>query len=195
MREIFYEETAMVKNPKNCLTKYRLYKTLSILCYVLAGLSVFFGFFYPLVEEVLILSLIMAFIPAVFFILLGIFLGRRKNTAYVEYDYTFVTGSIRISRVINNLKRKSLLIFEARDIEQIGAYGSETYLKYEKMPGIIKDILTSNETSNENKGFYYFVAVVNGDKRLMILECTRTFIANVLKFTNRTVLEKEFPKE
>ena len=195
MREIFYEETAMVKNPKSCLIKYRIFKTLSILSYVFAGISIFIGFLYPIADDAILISLIMAFIPAIFFILSGIFLGRQKNLMYIEYDYTFVTGSIRISKVIANLKRKSLLVFEAKEIEQIGIYGSDSYLRYEKTPGIIKKILTSNSTPNENKNFYYIVAIIDSEKHLLIIESTKSLISNILKFSNKTILEKEFPKE
>lgn len=195
MREVFYEETTIVNNPSKCSRKYKLFKTLSILSYVLAGLNIFLGLFYPIIEEALILSLVMAFIPAVFFIILGILLGKRKNLVYVEYDYTFVTGSIRISKVIANLKRKSLFIFEAKEIEQIGMYGSDAYLRYEKTPGIVKKILTSNEIPNENKDFYYIVAVIDSEKHLLVIESTKVFVSNILKFTNRTILEKEFPKD
>ena len=195
MREVFYEETTVVNNPSKCAKKYQIFKILSILSDVLAGLNLFLGLFYPIIEEVLILSLVMAFIPAVFFIILGILLGKRKNLVYVEYDYTFVTGSIRISKVIANLKRKSLFVFESKEIEQIGMYGSDAYLRYEKTPGIIKKILTSNETPNENKDFYYIVSAIDGEKHLLVVESTKLFIANILKFANRTILEKEFPKD
>ena len=54
-----------------------------------------------------------------------------------------------------------------------------------------KDILTPAE----NKSFYYIVAVVDSDRKLMVFECTETFIVNILKFSNKTVLEEEFTKK
>lgn len=195
MREIFYEETAMVNNPKKCSRRYNLLKILSIISYVFAVLNLYLAFAYPVIPDNILLSVIMAFIPVVFFVILGILFGKRKNLMYIEYDYTFVTGSVRISKVIANLKRKSLFVFEAKEIEQIGMYGSDAYLRYEKTPGIVKKILTSNETPNENKDFYYIVAVIEGEKHLFIIESTKLFISNILKFANRTILEKEFPKD
>ena len=60
------------------------------------------------------------------------------------------------------------------------------------MPGVTKMIFTSNYTATEGKDFYYIVANVDGDKKLMIFECTELFIVNILKFSNKTVLEEEF---
>ena len=128
------------------------------------------------------------------FLATGIILGILKNRFYVEYDYTFVTGSIRFSKVIKNAKRKFIVKFECSDIEKIGKVGSGTFSKYYKMPGVTAKILTSNPNPAEKKDFYYIVANTNGDKVIYILECTEMFMVQVLKFSNRLVLEEDFKK-
>ena len=134
---------------------------------------------------------IFSLIPLALFIVSGIILGKFKDKFYVDYDYTFVSGSIRFSKVIKNIKRKHIINFDTSDIEKIGLYGSELYEKYSKMPDIKTKILTSNSTPSEGKDFYYIVANVGGDKYVFIVECSELFIVNILKFTNRTVLDQE----
>lgn len=195
MREVFYEETAMVQNQRSCLIKYYILRVFSIISYVFAVLSLLLAFLFPLNKDAMFISLLIAFIPAIIFLISGIMFGKFKNKVYVEYDYTFVTGSVRVSKVMNNSKRKHMFKFEASDIERIGNYGSQTYLRYEKSPGIIKNILTSNISPAEGKDLYYIVAFFGGDKHLMVFECTQLFLSNILKFTNKGIIEEEFAKK
>lgn len=194
MKEVFYEESATIQNVRGANAKYNTIKAFSIISYVIAVIWVIIGFNTPLVDNFLI-NLIVIGVPIIIFLVTGILLGRLKNKFYVDYDYTFVTGSIRISKVIKNIKRKFVIKFDTDNVERIGKYGSDTFYKYEIMPGIKKHVFTSNYVCSEGKDFYYLVANVEGDKHLMTLECTETFIVNILKFSNKTVLEEEFYKK
>ena len=80
-------------------------------------------------------------------------------------------------------------------IEKICEYGFGLYEKYSTMPGVSKLILTANNTPSENKNFYYLVVNVNGDKKLIILESTETFLVNIMKFANKTILDEEYVKK
>ena len=62
------------------------------------------------------------------------------------------------------------------------------------MPDIKRMILTSNAEPDEGKDFFYIVANVEEEKKLFILECTETFMVNVLKFSRKTVLEEDYGK-
>ena len=125
------------------------------------------------------------------FLASGIILGKIKNKFYVDYDYTFVTGSIRISKVIANVKRRHIISFETSQIEMIGKYDSDTFNKYNSMPGLSKQIFTSNVSPDNGKDFYYIV-VNSASKYLFVLECTETFIVQILKFAGKSILEKDF---
>lgn len=195
MKEIFCEESATVSNEKAATIKYNIFKTVSVISYVLMVLWILIVFIAFDWSGNIIISLIFVLVPLIMFLLSGILFGKFKNKLYVDYDYTFVTGSIRVAKVIKNIKRKFVIKFETSAIEKIGVYGSETFDKYYNMPGITKMTLTSNVASAENKDFYYIVANIDGDKKLMIFECTETFIVNVLKFSNKMVLEQEFSKK
>ena len=192
MQEVFYEESAMVQSLGPAKTKYYIVKTFSVISYVIATLWAIISFMlFPLNGEVL-LNLLFAALPFAIFLVSGILLGKIKDKLYVDYDYTFVSGSIRFSRVIKNVKRKNVLHFETSSIEKLGKYGSDTFERYMLMPDKKKIILTSNSEPEEGKGFYYIVANVGGQKYVFVLECTETFISYVIRYSNRTVIEDGF---
>ena len=125
----------------------------------------------------------------------GILLGRYKNKLYVDYDYTLVSGSLRISKVINKSKRRGFMNFDISNILQLGKYGSGTYEKISKSPNVKTFILTSNVSASEGKDFFY-LHVSHGDgQRLLVFECTETFMATILRYSNRTILEKDYNKK
>lgn len=190
MQETFYEESSNQRDVGSGKTKYYIFKVLSIISYIFVGLWALMFFIFFEFKGNILLNLVIALIPFAMFLASGILLGRFKDRFYVDYDYTFITGTIRFSKVIKNIKRKHIVSFETSDIEKIGKYGSETFNRYSLMPGIKSVVLTSNSIADENKEFYYIVANVNGEKKIYILECTETFIVNVLKFSKRSVLDE-----
>lgn len=201
MREIFYEESAKIQNEKSASRKYNVCRVFSIIFYALSILVLFLLInnipYY--IEKLtgasaltIILNIVFLLIPLLLLFFSGFILGKFKNRLYIDYDYTFVSGSIRIAKVIKNVKRKFLLSFDYNAIERLGKYGSETYTSYEKMPGIKKIILTSNVVAEEGKEFYYLVINHEDNKKLLILECTEMFMVNILKFANKLVIEKDF---
>jgi len=192
MQEIFYEESAEIQNRKSASAKYNIFKTLSIFSYVLMALWFIIVFVAYNFAGNIIIHLIIVLTPFILFFLTGFFLGRMKNKFYIDYDYTFVSGSVRIAKIIKNIKRRLLLTFETRDIEKLGKYGSDTFLKYDKTPGITKLILTSNYTPADGKDFYYLVINNNATKKLLILECTETFMVNILRFSSKSIVEEDY---
>lgn len=192
MQEIFYEESAKTQNTGSASRRYYIMKIFMVISYVFAVLWVIlFLNFFDFSKGVTWQSIILALLPIVLFIVSGIMLGRFKDKFYVDYDYTFVSGSLRFSKVIKNYKRKFIIKFETSDIEKIGLCDSESYMRYSSMPEIKKKILTSNMTAEEDKDFYFIVANCNGNKNLLTLECTETFIVNIMQYTNRTILDQE----
>ncbi len=192
MQEVFYEETAALQSVGAAKTKYYVIKTLSVVSYVIAIIWLIIGVtFFPL-EGNVFLNILFAAVPFLLFLGSGIFFGKVKDRLYVDYDYTFVTGSIRFSRIIKNAKRKSILVFDTQNIERIGRYGSSTFQKYVALPNKKQIYLTSNATPSDGKDFYYMTVNVKGQKYLLILECSELFLSNILRFTGRLVFEDDF---
>ena len=192
MQEVFYEESATMTKTGSAKTKYYILKTFSIISYVFAVLWAIIVFNFYQFSSNIVLDIIFILVPLILFIATGILLGRFKDKLYVDYDYTFVSGSIRFSKVIKNIKRKKVLVFDTANIDKLGKYGSDSFYRYESTPGIKKLVLTMNSEPQEGKDFYYLAVTVGGQKYLLILECTQIFISNIIRFSSRTVIEDGF---
>ncbi len=194
MKDFFYEESALIQDERIEKIKYNALKTMSILSYILMVFWMIFVFLYYSWNNIIV-DLIVVGIPLVLFLASGILLGKFKNRFCVDYDYTQVSDSLRFSKVIKNSKRVFLIKFDISAIEKIGEHGLGLYNKYLTMPGITKLIFTSNTSASKGKNFYYLVVNQNGDKKLIVIECTETFIVNILKFANKTILDEEYVKK
>lgn len=198
MIETFYEESTGIADEKKERSKYNLFKIISIVFFVLLGLWVFFIFFFfdfSVAGQNVLGTIIFIALPIIGFCGSGVFFAIMKNKYCIDYDYTFVSGSVRFSKIINNVKRKSICKFDASDVMLIGNYGSEEYERIEKTPQIKKILLTSNKQPAEGKDFYYIYATVDGNKKLLLLECTESFLINFIKYRGRGVIEKDFGKK
>ena len=194
MQEVFYEETAVSRNAKSEKRKFYFISVASILFYALIPIWVFVFMSSYSLNSNLFVAILIGVLPIVILLFSAIMLGKLKNKFCLDYDYTFVSGTIRLSQVIKNTRRKFLLEFDARDIEKIGKFGSQTFLRYSASP-VNKMIFTSNETPADDKDFYYFVVNSEGEKKLLTFECSERFILNVLRFANSMILDDEFKKE
>ncbi len=193
MQDVFYEETATLLDDAKASRRFNIFRIISKICYILFTIyAIILVYFFGPEEKNVVFSIIASFLPLLIILAIAIVFGIYKNTLYVEYDYTFISGTIKVSKVIKNFKRKHVISFDTYNIEKIGYYDSPTYNKYQAMPGIDKKILTHNSMPIENKNFYYFVVNVNSQKHLLIFECTQQLIINVLKFSKKTVLEERF---
>lgn len=190
MQEIFYEETTTLVNEKSAKRKYNVYRIISITAYVIFAITFFLLWFGPL--DNIPAFILFCVVPPALALTLAIVAGRLKYRAYVEYDYTFVSGSLRIAKVMYHVKRKPLLKFDAADIFQLGKICSETYQKLSGAPDIKREIYTSNDEPGEGKDYYYLAVNLKDGKKLLILECTETLLINILKFSNKGIVEKDF---
>ncbi len=192
MREVFYEETSVVQDVKSAKSKYIFFNILSIIPYI--GIIVWFYFMFfglALSNKNIFLQTLFFIGPAALMYLLSFYASKIRDNCFSDYDYSFVSGSIRISRVINGVKRKFVIKFDTDHIEKIGKYKSQSYERIERLNNIKKKVLTANKTPEEEKSYYYFFVSNNTGKYLLIIECTQLFIANVLSFCKRHVKEDE----
>lgn len=197
MREEFFEETVYLVDSSREKKKYILFNIISKIFYVLMVIAIIFNLNslltspFPSGVVSVILYILLLVSPIVFCFLAGFFLGKTKKKFYNEFDYTFVSGSFRFSKVIMNKKRVFINKFETSQVEKIGKYGSNGYNLYTKNPKIKRVYLTNNSYPAEGKDFYYMVFNQNGEKFLYLLECTEKFIVNILHFMNSTVWERD----
>lgn len=201
MQEIFYEESVDTHNQASAKRRFMVYRIFSIVSFVsavfaflmLLGLPINTdeGFTAPVIISLVVWLVLMAAMIA-----LGIFFARKKHAFYLSYDYTFVSGDLRISKVFNNRRRKHLYNVSTDRIIRIGRVGSESYEKLKKSPDVKEDICTPNTEADDDKEFFYIHAQTNVGKKILVLECRIQLIYTVIRFINRPgILEPEFNKQ
>ncbi len=186
MNEIGYEETAFPYD-------YSRQKVLYIICRVLIGIfitaTVLFAIFF--VWFVDLSAWLGALIIAVWLAGNITFFELVKARLYCCYDFIFITGDVRIIKVVNTKKRKKLVSFDSKDVFQVGRFESETYQKIKKTPNI-KVIYAPTNKFVADKPKYYIAVNSEGVKYLVVLECTENLLRYILQFSGKTVLEKEY---
>ncbi|MBQ7164207.1 MAG: hypothetical protein IJR61_02615 [Clostridia bacterium] len=186
MNEVRYEETAFPYDYSKQKIYYIILRV--ILGVVIAG-TVLFAFLsflaVPLNEWLGPLIFIVWWVG--FIVLLEFF----KTKLYNCYDFIFISGDVRIIKVVNTRKRKKMIIFDSKDVFQIGRYDSETYRKIKNTPGIKTIFAPTNKSVVEAQKFY-IATVLDGVKYLVVLECTEKFLRYILQYCGKPVLEKEY---
>lgn len=198
MRDSFYEETSVCQNASSQKTIYYIYLSLSFVFIILSAVWIFvilytvdFG---KITEGSWFLNILWIILPLLATIALAILFLFLKNKHCLDFDYTFVSGSVRISKIIKEVKRRLICKFEASQIDKIGRVGSAEYNAISVQKNVRTIIATSNKIAADDRNFFYFLVsgIDENKKVLLILESTDIFISNVLKYANRYVLEKDF---
>lgn len=202
--DAFYEESAVNKNPKSGEKKYKILHIFSIVFLALAVIFIIlFIFNIPigsvesddpeLQQAVAMQRFIFTFygFQAFFFISMWFVFYKLKSRCNVNYDYCFVSGELRISKVFNVNRRKLIARIDCADMIQVGDVDNSSYKRFCADPTIKQVVCTPNsETSNE-KFFMYVYANYQG-KKLFVLECRELLLMNIMKFAKRSVLESDY---
>lgn len=202
MQEIFYEESVDTHNQASAKRRFMVYRIFSVVSFVFAVFA-FLTLLYGVPIDTdegftapVIISLVVWLVLMAAMIALGIFFARKKHAFYLSYDYTFISGDLRISKVFNNRRRKHLYNVPTDRIIRIGRVGSESYEKLKKSPDVKEDICTPNTEADDDKEFFYIHAQTNVGKKILVLECRIQLIYTVIRFINRPgILEPEFNKQ
>lgn len=131
----------------------------------------------------------------VFFLLQWFLLSKFKTKFNVSYDYVFVSGELRISKVFNVNKRRLLARIDCADVLQVGDVDNSGYERLRSDPSTQEIVCTANDEPLSDKFFMYILAN-NAGKKLYVLECREVLLLNMMKFMKRTVLENDYiPQE
>ena len=185
--DLFYEESSVAANAEK---KSRKYTVLNILSY-----------FFLIAAIMMSISFVMS-IPnpfwmfffgtgALMFFGLWFVTFKWKNSTNLSYDYVLVSDELRIAKVINTNKRKLIARFETESIIQIGDVESSSYDRFKADPNVKTVFCTSNVEPAEGKFFMYILADYNG-RKLFILECREELLANLMRVTKRTALDRDY---
>ena len=199
--DVFYEESA---SPVGSKQRRVLYTVINVASYVFLVVGIMVGvfgmYFFPApgAEKYdALLSIALFFvINAVLCFLVFLFCFFWKRRLNVSYDYAFVTGELRISRVYNVNKRKFINKINCEDILQIGDVDNNTFGRLKSDPSTKTVWFIANKEPSEGKFFMYILVKQNAGKILYVLECREELLKNVLMFAQRSALESDYiPQE
>lgn len=185
MREEFYENSASPRSEKTQKVVYTVYNVLFVVSAIALGV---FLYLLLLVGDsgFIFLSVLTALFAA------AIYLIRRRLLLY--YDYTFISGELRIVKVINGKFRKKYLFFDCKDVFLMGKVGSESFEKLYATPGIKKKIATPNGLASD-KQLYYVGVNVQGEKYVVVMECEEKMLLFIASYSGKGAVEKDYGKE
>ena len=185
--DVFYEESSVAQNSGKKEKKYKIIHVVSVV--VLAIMAVIIWFFILSIGS--IGDMIFFGLQALFWFGFWFLLHKWKSGVNVSYDYCFVSGDLRIAKVININKRKLVARFECSEIIQVGDVDSPAFERFRSDPMTKLVLCTSNDEASQGKFFMYIHVDYNG-KKLFVLECREELLAQMLKFMKRTALEHDY---
>ncbi len=202
--DVLYEESAV---NANAAKGEKRYKILNLFTWFFGVLALIFAilFVIGLVSFLMAMSAIKAEDRAAaigslifYFMMITLFGGPwlacflMKRKINVSFDYTFVSGELRISKVFNVNRRKFLYRIDAESIQKMGDADSPSFDRVISDPSVKKIVCTPNAEPSGGKFFLYIVTSESGGRRVYILECREELLINILKFVKRGILESDY---
>ena len=183
--DVFYEESSIAQNAVSGARKYKILHILSQVFLWIGIILTLFAFYIP------VPLLVLWFLFVATFFVFWFVLRRWKMNFNVSYDYCFVSGELRISKVVNVNRRKLVARFTTEEMIQIGDIDNPSFDRFRSDPTSKTVICTSNVEAAEGKFFMYILAEYNG-KKLFVLECREELLMHILKFAKRGTLESDY---
>lgn len=187
--DVFYEESSVADNAKKRGKKYKIINFFSICFLALAIFTLFLILYVPL--EGGFGNVVFVVMQSLFFFGIWFLLRKWKMNVNVSYDYSFVSGELRISKVINVNKRKLIARFDCAEIIQVGDSDAPSFERFRGTPGVKTVFCTSNYEAADDKFFMYIYVEYSG-KKLFVLECREALLVIMLKFMKRTTLDHDY---
>ena len=202
--DVLYEESAVNAHAANAQKRYKILnffsKFLGVIALILAVIFVF-----NLITFLFALSsmdaegrgsaigmLIFLFMMTATFGLPWLTLFLLKRRMNVSFDYTFVSGELRISKVFNVNRRKFLYRIQPESILKLGDVDSPGFSRVCSDPSAKQIVCTSNEEPAKGKLFLYIQTSEPVGKRVYVLECREELLVNILKFVKRGILDSDY---
>lgn len=178
---------------------YIVFTVLGALCIVFALFALFslyIVWFFTDAEQTtmtqIIITTVIWVVVMILMIVGAVLMLKKRHSFYISYDYTYVSGDLRISKVMHQRKRKHLYTISENRMIKIGRYDSESYKKLKASPENKEDILTPNEEAGEGKEFFYIYTGTAVGKKILVLECRLEMISAIIRHLNKNILESEF---
>lgn len=196
--DILYEESALASHADKQARRWRILNVLSYIALALAIVLAYFTImFIPIgstTENGYATAVVMfVFFLSNFLLVAGFwtvlfFWKRRLN---ISYDYVFVSGELRITKVFHDNKRKLMTRFECEEVMQIGDASTPSCDRLCQDPDVKTIRFTSNDEAAEGK-FFMYLLINDGGKKMYILECRETLLMHILRFAKRSALASDY---
>ncbi len=188
--EVFYEESSIAADAKKAATKYKIIHILSNVFLAIGILLIVIGFNVPSENPVQAFIGWLITVCSWFFVA-WFCLFKLKQRFNVSYDYVFVSGELRIARVINTTRRKFVARLQPEDILQLGDVDSDSFEEFVGDANIKKVYCTANMQPTDGK-FFMYILVHEDKKKLYVIECREEMLMHYLKFVKRTTLANDY---
>ena len=104
---------------------------------------------------------------------LAFFLFRAKDECRVEYDYAFTNGTLDISKVMNERRRRYLCSVETKDMISCGPASGPAFQKALREP----NVSIHNWFCNREARLTFFYFQKKGVKHVMVLELNEEMLS------------------
>ena len=203
--DVFYEESSINANAKKGERRYKILHVLSNIALVLGIILMIICIsFFPFgLKADASADEIAAFqatqfgvgfigVQGLLFLVGWFILFKVKARVNVSYDYIFVSGELRITKVFNVNKRKGVDRIFCDKILQIGDTDNPSFDRLRSAPNTKTILCTSNSEAAEGKFFMYILVAGTQYKYLYVLECREALLMQIMKFARRSVLESDY---
>ena len=194
--DAFYEESAINQNAVKEGRKYKIFHILSYVFLFLGIILLIMAIFNMPIgggEEAGAFWVMFGFMLIQGLMFMGMWFAfyKIKSRYNVNFDYCFVTGELRISKVVNVNKRRLVARIDCEDMIQVGDVDNPSFDRFRADPTVKTVFCTPNVEASEGKFFMYVLANYNG-RKLYVLECRENLLMNIMKFAKRSVLESDY---
>ena len=195
--DAFYEESAINQNAVKEGRKYKIFHIVSYVFLFLGIMLLFIAVFWfmpiKVGQEVAGAWFSFGFMLIQGLLFMGMWFAfyKIKSRYNVNFDYCFVTGELRISKVFNINKRRLVARIDCEDMIQVGDVDNPSFDRFRADPTVKTVFCTPNVEASEGKFFMYVLANYNG-RKLYVLECRENLLMNIMKFAKRSVLESDY---
>lgn len=203
--DVFYEESSINANAKREERKYKIFHVLSYFFLIIGIIFIIVCIsFFPInpipdasedkQAEHAALRFVFGFIgvQGILFLIGWFIFFKLKSRFNVSYDYIFVSGELRITKVFNVNKRKVVDVITCDEMLQIGDTDNPSFERLRSAPNTKTIFCTANNEPAQGKFFMYILLSGVEYKYLYILECREMLLMQIMKFARRSVLESDY---
>lgn len=146
--ENIYEQFIYSKNDGKAQVKYFSFAISAIVLFVIGAVSMIIALNQSM-WGLLVVTVIAGGV--------SIFIWRKKDEAYIEYEYSYTLGDLEVAKIINNKRRRILCKFACKDIEAFGKITASAYTRYLKNPNVKKVYATFIKNPEHDVYYMYYI--------------------------------------